>query len=64
MITSFVLLVNRRSCDCIGKGCFPEIEERQISQMNIDFQNCSTTVIMTTTDVELQSDESASWLKV
>ena len=64
MITSFCLLVSRRSCDCIGKGCFPEVEERQISQKYIDFQNCSTTVVMTTTDVELQSDETASWLKV
>ena len=64
MLTSFALLVTRRSCACIGKGCFPEIEERIITQKNIDFRNCSTTVKMTTTDVELQSDESASWLKV
>ncbi|CBY32090.1 unnamed protein product [Oikopleura dioica] len=63
MLTSYAVVVTRRSCDCVGKGCFPEIEERMISQLNVDFQNCSTTVKMTTTDVELEKGaQSAAWL--
>ncbi|CAG5110127.1 Oidioi.mRNA.OKI2018_I69.chr2.g4559.t1.cds [Oikopleura dioica] len=62
IITSYVS--QDRSCDCIGKGCFPEIEERSILQKNFDFKNCSTSLMLTTTDIDISDNQlTTSWLR-